>query len=80
MTCQEGKKKRGFSTEKCSTITWNIPLKQGKKINAQNNPGNKREGYTTNPPGNYFQALKGQKKFLGTSSIELQMANRVYPI
>lgn len=25
------------------------------------NPGNNRDGYTTNPPGNYFQALKGQK-------------------
>lgn len=80
MTCQEGKKKRCSSTEKCSMNVWNFPLKQGKwqNINAQkNNPGIKMEGYTTNPPENNFQALKGQKKFLGTSSIELQIASCV---
>lgn len=33
------------------------------------------EGYITNPPENNFQALKGQKKFLGTSSIELQITS-----
>lgn len=32
-TCQEGKKKRGFSIEKCTMNAWNFPLKREKGQN-----------------------------------------------
>jgi len=35
--------------------------KRDKIIHREENPGNNREGYTTNPPVSHFHACKGQK-------------------